>query len=149
MIFGTIQNAYSWLEAPIRECLAYAQTHALHELEKGTYSIKGDELYYNISHFTTTVEENRFWEAHRCYLDIHYVLEGVEQIAVNFIGNLTETGYDAQTDFVQLEGKANGYVQLQAGDFLVCYPSDAHKTCIQAEQPCAVKKAIFKVKIET
>ena len=46
-----------------------------------------------------------------------------------------------------MDGDKNGSVILKPGDFLVCYPSDAHRTAIAADKPEKIKKAIFKVKI--
>ena len=37
---------------------------------------------------------------------------------------------------------------LTEGDFLLCYPKDAHRTAVQVEAPAVIKKAIFKIKIK-
>ena len=44
-----------------------------------------------------------------------------------------------------MEGEKNASVVLREGDFLVCYPSDGHRTAVQVEEPETIKKAIFKV----
>ena len=37
---------------------------------------------------------------------------------------------------------------METGDFLVCYPEDAHRTAVAVDgKPETVKKAIFKVRI--
>ena len=36
---------------------------------------------------------------------------------------------------------------LSPGDFLVVFPGDAHKIKMQADGPCTVTKAVFKIKI--
>ncbi|HBF2852776.1 TPA: YhcH/YjgK/YiaL family protein, partial [Clostridioides difficile] len=48
-------------------------------------------------------------------------------------------------DFLPLDGKNNGYMELRKGDFLVCYPEDAHMTGIKVLEKENIKKAIFKV----
>lgn len=50
-------------------------------------------------------------------------------------------------DFLPLEGDPNSHVILNAGDFLLCYPTDAHRTAVQVGAPAAIKKAIFKIRI--
>ena len=51
-------------------------------------------------------------------------------------------------DFLPMNGEKNSSVVLTDGDFLVCYPSDGHRTAVQAgEKPEQIKKAIFKVRI--
>lgn len=150
MIFGNIRNLseYSFLDSQIQECFAYAKEHDLISFEKGSHEIDGDRLFVNIVEYTTTTPEDRFWEAHREYLDIHVMLDGPEQIDVNFIENMKEEEFQPEKDFLLLQGGANGHVVLDAGDFLVCYPHDAHRTAVKVDEPKLIKKAIFKVKIQ-
>ncbi|MDO4296956.1 MAG: YhcH/YjgK/YiaL family protein [Lachnospiraceae bacterium] len=147
MIFGNIQNMreYSFLETGLLECFAYARTHNLAELEPGSYEIDGKRLFVNIVEYTTTTPENRIWEAHRKYLDLHLMLNGTEQIDLNFISNMEQKDYVANDDFLPLEGEKNSSVILKSGDFLICYPNDGHRTAVAVETPEKVKKAIFKL----
>ena len=149
MIFGNICNLgeYAFLGAQIRECLGYAGNHDLIHFEKGSYGIDGDRLFVNVVEYTTTAPENRFWEAHKNYLDVHLMLKGTEQIDLNFIQNMELKEYVEKEDFLPMEGKKNASVILREGDFLVCYPSDGHRTAVAVDSPEAVKKAIFKVRI--
>ena len=75
------------------------------------------------------------------------MLQGREQIDVNFIENMHLKEYVKKDDFLPMEGEKAGSVILKPGDFLVCYPNDAHRTAVEVEGPENVKKAIFKVKI--
>lgn len=50
-------------------------------------------------------------------------------------------------DFLPMDGEKNASVILGEGDFLICYPSDGHRTAVQVGEPETIKKAIFKVKI--
>lgn len=147
MIFGNIQNMreYSFLDTGLLECFAYARTHNLAELEPGSYEIDGKRLFVNIVEYTTTTPENRIWEAHRKYLDLHLMLNGTEQIDLNFISNMEQKDYVANDDFLPLEGEKNSSVILKSGDFLICYPNDGHRTAVAVGTPEKVKKAIFKL----
>lgn len=149
MIFGNVRNLeeYPFLESPVIECLDYAREHDLIAFEKGRHEIDGDRLFVNIVEYTTTESDNRFWEAHREYLDIHVMLAGPEQIDVNFIDNMDQKEYVPADDFLPMDGDKNGHVVLGDGDFLICYPHDAHRTAVKAGEPAAIKKAIFKVRI--
>ena len=75
------------------------------------------------------------------------MLRGSEQIDVNFIDNMEQKEFVEKDDFLPLEGDPNCSVVLNAGDFLLCYPMDAHRTAVQVGQPATIKKAIFKIKI--
>ena len=134
MVFGNIRDLkdYSWLEEEVLKCFKYAQEHDLMAYEKGSHEIDGDDLFVNIVEYETTTPQNRFWEAHRQYLDLHFMLRGPEQIDVNFIDNMEQ----------------KEYVVLTEGDFLLCYPKDAHRTAVAVDGPAVIKKAIFKIKIK-
>lgn len=147
MIFGNIshEKTYSTLEKDILRCLDYAKENSLIDLEKGSYEIDGQDIFVNIVGYETCEKEDRFWEAHRKYIDVHLMLDGCERIDVNFIENLEQKEYEEEGDFLPLDGDANGYVELRKGDFLVCYPEDAHMTAIKVNEKEKIKKAIFKV----
>lgn len=90
MIFGNMDHVeeFPYLEKGIKECFEYAKTHDLASFEKGSHEIDGDRLFVNIVEYTTTTPEERFWEAHKKYLDVHVMLRGTEQIDLNFIQNM-------------------------------------------------------------
>ena len=149
MVFGNIRDLkdFGYLEENVRKCFDYAREHELLSYEKGSHPIDGDELFVNIVEYETTTPENRFWEAHRQYLDLHFMLRGPEQIDVNFIDNMEQKEFVEKDDFLPLEGDPNSHVVLNAGDFLLCYPADAHRTAVQVGAPATIKKAIFKIRI--
>mgnify|MGYP000749320359 FL=1 len=149
MVFGNIRDLkdFGYLEENVRKCFDYAREHDLLSYEKGSHPIDGDELFVNIVEYETTTPENRFWEAHRQYLDLHFMLRGPEQIDVNFIDNMEQKEFVEKDDFLPLEGEPNSHVVLNAGDFLLCYPADAHRTAVQVGAPATIKKAIFKIRI--
>lgn len=148
MVYGNIgyEKGYGFPGNELEECFSYAKKQDLRSFPPGIHEIDGKRLFVNIVEYTTTKPEERFWEAHREYLDIHVMLEGEEQIDVAFIENMKQGDYVPEDDFLPLEGKKSGCVALRKGDFLVCYPQDAHRTGVAADQPSMVKKAIFKLK---
>ena len=129
----------------IKKCFEYAASNNLLDFEKGSYKIDGNNLFVNIVEYETIDVENRFWEAHKNYLDLHLMLDGKEQIDVNFIGNMEEKEFVEKDDFLPLEGDKNGHVILEKDDFLICYPNDAHRTAVKVNNPKKIKKAIFKI----
>lgn len=149
MVFGNIRDLkdYRWLEEKVLKCFEYAKNNPLLEFEKGSYEIDGNKLFVNIVEYETTSTENRFWEAHKQYLDLHLMLKGPEQIDINFISNMVQKEYVEKDDFLPLEGEKNSVVVLNEGDFLLCYPKDAHRTAIAVDESVPIKKAIFKIMI--
>ncbi len=126
MIFGNMsqEETYSFLPKALKECFEYADSHDLAGFEKGSHPIDGERLFVNIVEYETTSAENRFWEAHRKYLDLHLLLDGQEQIDLNFIENMTPKEFVEADDFLPLTGEPNCHAVLRKGDFLICYPGD-------------------------
>ncbi len=141
MIFGTLrhhdteslQQAFGPVSAGVQEALDWAAGHDLAALPCGQHAIDGDRLFVNVVEYETKQPEERFWEAHKAYLDVH-VACGV---------------YQPEGDFQPADGGKNASVMMQPGDFLVCFPQDAHRTAVACGgKPETVKKAIFKVRID-
>lgn len=139
---------YDFLPREVQACFAYAQAHDLASFETGSHAIDGERLFVNIVEYETTAPENRFWEAHRAYLDLHLMLRGAEQIDGGFIDCMECKPFVPEEDFLPLEGEGNAAYRLREGDFLLCYPQDAHRTAVQIDRPARIKKAIFKIKLD-
>ena len=75
------------------------------------------------------------------------MLHGTEQIDLNFIQNMKVKEYVKEEDFLPMDGEKNSSVILRDGDFLICYPSDGHRTAVAVDNPEKINKAIFKVRI--
>lgn len=151
MFYGNFRclEQYDFLPHMIKEALYHAKNNSVIDYETGFHEIQGERLFLNRVNLVTTNKEERFWEAHRKYLDIHVVLQGNERIGLNFIHNLKEKEYVEKDDFLSLEGEANGSLVLKKGDFLICYPEDAHMTCLKAyENPEEVQKVVYKIIVE-
>lgn len=150
MNFGNIwkEETYCFLPGAVKECFEYAAAHDLMKFEGGSHPIDGERLFVNVAEYVTTEPVNRFWEAHKKYLDVHLMLDGKEQIDLNLIENMTQGEYVETEDFLPLEGEPGGHVVLQPGDFLVCDPHDGHRTAVAADGPEKIKKAIFKVRLD-
>ena len=85
-------------------------------------------------------------EAHREYLDIHYVLDGSEAIGYADIDTLEGiTEYNAESDYLLLKGDMYK-TYLKSGDFCIVFPEDAHAPTMKAFDS-KVKKVIVKIRV--
>lgn len=155
MIFGNLEfaNRYNFLNEKLQKCFSYINENDLRTFENGVYHIDGEDLFVNIVEYTTTIIEERFFETHKKYIDLHLMLTGEEEIHLNFLQNMTiKEEYSEEKEMLLLEGNsvqdANSYVRLTDNDFLICYPEDAHCTGVQVNAPQQIKKAIFKIKVD-
>lgn len=149
MIYGNIHqlDQFGPLEEGVRRGLEYALAHDLAPLEKGRHDIDGDALYFNVAEYTTAPSEEKAYEAHKAYLDVHYMIRGEEQIEIAFVSDMEQGEYQPEGDYLPVSGRLAARVTMREGDFLVCYPEDGHKPGVQVDAPMAIKKAIFKVAI--
>lgn len=147
MIFANLKyvDRYNFLEKDVLECLNYTLNNKLIDLKQGSYSIDEENIFFNVVEYETKEKKERFWEAHRKYIDVHVMLKGEEKISLNSIFNLNEKEYNEEDDFLGFEGEENSNVILRYGDFLICYPEDAHMTAIKSNEKNTIKKVIFKV----
>lgn len=113
-----------------------------------TVEIRGKELFANPVSLVSKPEADCVFEAHRKYADIHYILSGTEGIAVRELGGLIpKETFQTEKDIGFYEGEASGVLYLHPGDFMVCWPQDAHKVAIMDGTPGAIQKIVVKVQI--
>lgn len=152
MVYGRIEDIASncYLPEVVKSCFKYVTERNLLEMANGRYEIDGQDLYVDVVQYRTStiLERNWLWEAHRSYVDIHVMLQGREQVDLNFLKNMRVEGYLVQDDFVLMEGEPQASVVLKPADFLICCPDDAHRTAIALAEPEVVKKAIFKARLK-
>ena len=150
MIYGSIhhERTYAFLPPRIQQALDFARTHDLGALPTGRNEIDGDALYVNIAHYTTGPCEEKIWEAHRSYIDIHVLAEGTERIDVSPIERMQMGAYEEDKDFVPAEGDVTSSTIMRLGDFLICFPEDVHRSGVKVDEAAPLKKGIFKIRVE-
>ena len=93
-------------------------------------------------------EKECMYEAHQKYIDVHYIIEGVERIATADVSSLQiQTPFSEEKDIGFYQGDESGGYLLKAGEFMVCFPSDAHKVAMMDKSPEIVKKIVVKIKV--
>lgn len=130
-----------------QKVIDYLKNHDLASMDKGSHPIDGDNFFVNVIEYDTTDENNRIWEAHKTYLDIHVVAAGVERIYHNFIENMKIEAYHEQDDYLEITGTKENAINLSPNQLLIFHPEDAHKTGVKADEEMTVKKGVFKVKL--
>ncbi len=97
--------------------------------------------------YETVADADSFFEAHEKFLDIHMMLQGAERVEISDPKDLQSLRSEPENDFYAYEGEGRHKLVLAPGDFLVVWPSDAHKIKMFVEKPEQVTKAVFKIKI--
>lgn len=150
MIFDSIQNKKYYKDFQF----LYLALDYLSKLEADTLPqpntiLIPDILFCNPVLLVSKPEEDCLYEAHRNYIDLHYIVKGIEGIATCDISSLSEaTPFDCNKDIGFFTGIEDGRYYLKPGQFMVCWPHDAHKVGIMKEEPSSISKIVFKIRME-
>jgi biofilm protein TabA len=117
----------------------------------GRYEVDENYVYVNVEEYYTKTWDTGRFEAHRKYIDVHFVISGEEIISVEDINSLTIQGaYSEEDDIMYFSENIRAKEHLVSpGNFIVLYPDNAHRPCMMwGKVPCKVKKAVFKILIK-
>ncbi len=148
MIADLLTNAglYAALGPGIARGLQFLAETDLASLAPGKHELDGKQLYALVSDYSPKPPAEGRWEAHRRYLDLQYVVSGIERIGVTPIDRLAAGEYDADRDMLRLSG-AGDLLTFGAGQFMILWPGDAHMPGIDAGVPGPVRKVVVKIAI--
>ena len=146
MVSDRLANAhlYRALGPGIAQGLQFLAGTDLANLASGRHELDGTRLYALVSDYTPKPPAEGRWEAHRRYLDLQYVVSGVERMGVAPIDRLAAGDYDADRDMLWLEGLGD-FLTFDAGQFMILWPGDAHMPGIDAGVPGPVRKVVVKI----
>lgn len=149
MIFDNIHNKDNYKEYPeIYRVLCYLSDLAQGELPGADTVLEEGKIFCNPVEFISKPESECKYEAHKKYIDVHYIVKGVEGIATADVSKLTaEAVFDEDNDIGFYTGEEEGRYFLKEGDFMVCYPSDAHKVAMMQKSPQPISKVVVKIKV--
>lgn len=149
MIFDSIHNKENYKEdEKIYQALCYlAEMKSWEEATPDTIIQKGSIIANPVS-FVSKEEKDCMYEAHQKYIDVHYIMEGVERIATADVSSLQiKTSFSEEKDIGFYQGDESGSYLLKPGEFMVCFPSDAHKVAMMDKSPKTVKKVVVKIRV--
>ncbi len=140
---------YFNLDEKLKKGFEFLLNSNLEQLPEGRYPIQGEEIFANVQKLTTKPKEEKKWEKHRKYIDIQYLIKGVECFGVGFSSDFKEIllPYSEKNDIEFLRDSKHNYINLQEGEFAVFYPNDIHAPMLSVEEDIEIKKVIVKVRI--
>jgi biofilm protein TabA len=130
MILDRIEMAhrYATLHADFAESFRFLADRRLADLPAGRHAIRGDRLYAVKSSATARRREDVVLEAHRRFIDIQFVLRGIEEMGwrSRLQCGTPSADYDAERDLEFFADRPSSWVTVKAGEFAVFFPEDAH-----------------------
>ena len=146
-------NIRTWSSTPgirgLERAFEYLARTDLAALPLGRTGIEGDDVYVLLSEAETRPAEQVQFEAHRRYIDIQMVVRGKESIGVAPLAGLVTTQpYDLDRDIEFFAvPKQSLTLALDAGEFAVFEPKDAHRPSLHFNGPHVSRKAVVKVSV--
>lgn len=113
-------------------------------LPTGKVDIKGNEMFaiYSVSGSTKSVQPKL--EAHKKYIDIHYVVEGKELFGWKPTGSclLPDFEFNYEDDYILYSDMDFSTIRLEKGMAAIVFPEDAHAPGIETID---LKKVVLKI----
>lgn len=110
-----------------------------------------DEIFILKQAYKTKDRSECFFESHKKYIDIQYMVKGDEIMDVTHIDNLNIVDeYNEKTDFIKYENKCDNISSLliKEKELAIFYPTDAHQPCIKVDDSNLIYKAVVKIPVE-
>ena len=149
MIVANIKDAEKYYSVNPNFKAAFEFLKTLDKNSSGGYEFegfKGGISEPETSDFDKEGNAKSTLEAHKNYLDIHYVIEGSEGIGYANTDTLTpKTEYCEDEDYILLTGRMNKII-LEKGDFCIVFPEDAHAPAMMGSVTY-LKKTVVKIRI--
>jgi YhcH/YjgK/YiaL family protein len=147
MIIDRIENArlYLGLGTAFKEAFSFLQAKGFENKEPGRCEISGG-TYCLVQRYETRPEAGCLFEAHRRYIDLHYIVAGTECHRYSHLAGLElREPYSESSDAAMYGGQGSRFT-LGPGFFAIYYPEDAHMpNLIAAETPEKMIKVVVKI----
>ena len=143
-------NAYFKNQERWDKSFNFLKSNDLSKLEIKRHEIDGDNAYAPVSEYLSKNEGEAKFEVHRKYIDIQYVIAGVEQIAVTPLSSTKDITipYDAAKDIEFMTVSDSTTFKATPGNFFIFFPSEIHRPGLKLNENSQVKKIVVKVKVD-
>ena len=136
---------YEALNPLFADVINFLKGHDLMTLEVGKYPICGNDVFLNLQMAKGRSQEAAVLETHIEMIDIQIPISDEETFGYTPLEDLPDFEYNPEKDITKYgDTKAQTYVTVKPGQFVIFFPQDGHAPCITSQ--AEIKKAIFKVK---
>lgn len=108
-----------------------------------------DDIFVIKQAYKTKDRKDCFFESHKKYIDIQYMIKGSEVMDVSALADLEIVeSYDEEKDFIKYKSK-DGFSSLciKEKELAIFYPNDAHQPCVKVDNSELIYKAVIKIPV--
>lgn len=146
MIIDTLANAdrYATLHALFPLAFEFLRDTDLKVLAPGRYPIEGERLFAIVEATHGRKRDQAKLECHRKYIDIQYVLEGIDEMGWKALRDCHEprADYSSDKDIQFFLDTPASWVATPPGAFCIFFPEDAHAPLVSDGE---IRKVILKI----
>jgi YhcH/YjgK/YiaL family protein len=148
MVIDKIENyrLYSKLTKRMTKGFEFINDTDLVSLESGKYQIDNDDIFAIVQEYDTKEEQDCVLEGHHKYIDIQYIIRGVELMGFTPLTDQVAVEENLEKDYTFYKGETS-LLRMKEGMFALFFPEDLHRPGVKADQISKVKKVVVKVKI--
>jgi len=130
MILDHLENAqrYEALHPRLAAAFDFLRKTDLAHLPLGRHELDGAALYAMVARSPARAREASLLEVHRKYLDVQFIISGVDEMGWSRLGVCTkpEADYDAEKDYRLFQDRPTTWFAVTPGHFTLFFPTDAH-----------------------
>jgi biofilm protein TabA len=149
MIFVTLSQSdrYASLHPLLPQALTFIRNTDLFGLSPGRYPILGESLFLIAETAAGRSRSEAQLECHRRYIDVHLVLEGLDEIGWKPVDQCREpvADYSAERDIQFFRDIPTTWIPTPPGALCILFPEDAHAPLISSGM---LRKAVLKIEVE-
>jgi YhcH/YjgK/YiaL family protein len=148
MVIDKIENyrLYSQLTKRLSKGFEFIVNTDLNVIEPGKYEIDSDKIFAIVQDYDTKEESDCVLEGHHKYIDIQYVIKGIELMGYTPLTDQDVVEENLEKDYTFYNGETS-MLRVEEGMFTLFFPEDLHRPGVKADQISKVKKVVVKVKI--
>jgi YhcH/YjgK/YiaL family protein len=136
----------------LQQALQYLKENRDANLADGRYEIDGERVFALVqSYQTLPVDENAKYEAHRKYIDVQFIVSGVEVMGWAALEQMRiNKEYQPEKDVClgTCPPALATLTRVDAGEAAIFFPEDAHAPKLACGEPAPVKKIVVKVALD-
>jgi len=149
IIINKLQHAerYFNMHPAFEKAFTFLRQKDLAELPADRYEIDGEKLFCMISKGPGRSRAEAKLEAHRKYIDIQYVIAGIDEMGWKPTADckVIDTEYDEDKDIMFFKDQPDSWTPVPAGSFVIFFPQDAHAPLVSSGE---IHKVVLKIAVE-
>ncbi|HEY8118134.1 MAG TPA: YhcH/YjgK/YiaL family protein [Methylophilaceae bacterium] len=149
MILDTLANAdrYSNLHTLFLRAFEFLRSTDLVKLAPGRHLIQGERLFAIVEAVPGRSRAEAKLECHRRYIDIQFVLEGVDEMGWKPLADCHQPidDYSEKNDIQFFDDAPDSWIATPPGAFCIFFPQDAHAPLVSTGN---IHKVVLKIAVE-